>query len=240
MKMYQYIITQSAIMITDGTEIYNINKDHHQFRQILDNILAGDFEGAISLTDSAKAIKKWSGGNLEISGNSVLYKGNEVTNKLVDRILSMMDSGDNDFERYALFLDKVLEQQSYQTRERIMDFVACGSVQLAEDGDVIAFKNVREDYFDKHSGTFRNMIGDTPQMPRSEVDDDHQHTCSKGLHVCSAKYLKSFWGTSGRTMLVHVDPRDFVAIPYDYEDSKARVCEYVVVEEVTDCIDKYL
>ena len=238
--MYNYIITSTAIMITDGINIFNVNNDHQNFKAIQLAVLDGDFEQAINLLNAARGIEQWSDGALVIDGGDVHLQGQYLTGKLIDKIIDLMGNGDKSFVKYAEFLSKVQEQTSYQTRERIMDFVACGSVEITDEGDVIAFKNVGTDYFDKHSGTFRNQVGDSPEMPRSQVDDDHNTTCSAGLHVCSVNYLKGFWGTSGRTMRVTVDPRDFVAIPYDYNDSKARVCKYTVVEDVSRNMGDYL
>ena len=163
-----------------------------------------------------------------------------MTGKLVDRVIDMMAEGDESFKRFANFLNLTMEQESFTTRARLMDFAAHDKLDLTDEGYVVAFKNVRSDFFDKHSGTFDNSVGNTLSMRRADVDDNHDHQCSNGLHVCSPTYLKEAWGTSGRTMRVIVKPKNFVAIPYDYNDSKARVCEYSVVEDVTDKIDEYL
>lgn len=65
------------------------------------------------------------------------------------------------------------------------------------------------------------------------VNDDHNITCAQGLHIASINYLKTGWNTSGKNLKVEVDPRDVISIPYDYADSKARVCKYRVVEDIT-------
>lgn len=78
-----------------------------------------------------------------------------------------------------------------------------------------------------------NGIGNVCEMPRNQVDDVDENTCSYGLHVMSLSYAKQFWGTSGHNMVVHVDPRDFVSCPIDYNNSKARVSRYKVVAELS-------
>lgn len=235
-----FIITPDAVTLTlnDCTEV--VTKDHKDFTTIRSMVIDGEYELAMQYMNVSESIAKWGQGALQIQDGVVKYSGMELTGKLVDRIIGMMKDGDEDFERFAKFLTLAMEQPSYKTRTRIMDFAAHDKLDIDEDGFVVAFKNVRDDYMDKHSGTFRNMVGDSPSMRRSDVNDDHDVTCSAGLHVCSPIYLKGFWGTSGITVRVVVDPRDFVAIPYDYKDSKARVCKYRVVEDVTDNIQDYL
>jgi len=68
-------------------------------------------------------------------------------------------------------------------------------------------------------------------MERNSVDDNPNNTCSTGLHFCSLEYLKGFWGTSGHTMIIKINPMDVVSIPVDYDNSKGRCCRYVVVDE---------
>lgn len=240
-SQYSYMITGDSVIVCDPEgESDSINVDHKNFLEVRRLVLAGDIEKAIALMSVAAGITKWSGGMLQIEEETVRYAGLALTGKLVDRIISMMSEGDEAFQRFAKFLGLTMEQDSFKTRERLMDFAAHDKLDLNDEGWVVAFKNVNNDYFDKHSGTFDNRIGQSPSMPRSMVDDDHDHQCSTGLHVCSPTYLQGFWGTSGKTMRVVVDPRDFVAIPYDYNDSKARVCRYTVVEDVTNNIEDYL
>lgn len=242
---YVYILTGDSLSISasDGRSEL-INSAHTDFKRICQLVLDEDMEGALSAMCPATGIEKWGAGSLSIEDGNIYYNtsvGNiKMTGVLVDKIISLMALGDAGFENLARFLNGVMEQTSLKTRERLMEFASQDKLDIDEKGRVIAFKNVRSDYMDKHSGTFRNKVGDIPSMRREDVDDDHDHTCSRGLHVCSPAYLSGFWGTSGKTMKVAVEARDFVAFPSDYQNSKARVCRYEVVEDVTNDISKYL
>ena len=78
-----------------------------------------------------------------------------------------------------------------------------------------------------------NSVGTVVKMDRTKVDDDPQHTCSSGLHVCADSYLDGFADAAqSRTVVVEVDPSNVVAVPYDYNFAKMRVCEYTVLTEV--------
>jgi hypothetical protein len=72
-------------------------------------------------------------------------------------------------------------------------------------------------------------------MPRNGVDEDKERTCSYGLHFCSIKYLPHFSDSDGgKTMIVKINPKDVVAIPADYNNTKGRTCRYEVVAEYKD------
>lgn len=105
------------------------------------------------------------------------------------------------------------------------------------DGLEVSFpvKRVRKDWLDIYSATIKNEIGTTVKMDRAQVDDDPKRTCSSGLHVCADEYLKGYHGGDGyRTLVVEVSPADVVAVPYDYNFSKMRVCEYTVLAEISE------
>jgi hypothetical protein len=235
-----FIITNDSVTLSiDGkTDVVAIGSPN--FAEIQQAVMAGDYKTAHGLMNTAIGIERWGNGSLQIDSGVVTYHSMPLTGKLVDRVIDMMAQGDETFKRFANFLNLTMEQESYTTRARLMDFAANGKLDLTEEGYVVAFKNVSDNFFDRRSGLFDNNVGNTLSMRRSDVDDDHEHQCSNGLHVCSPTYLKECWGTAGRTMRVVVEPRDFVAIPYDYADSKARVCRYTVVEDVTDQLEKYL
>jgi hypothetical protein len=72
-------------------------------------------------------------------------------------------------------------------------------------------------------------------MDRDDVDPDRNRTCSAGLHCCSQEYLPEFGcGAGNKIVEVRVDPKDVVAVPTDYNNTKMRVCKYEVLREITD------
>lgn len=236
-----YVMTPATITLTISTgESRTVDKTHKSFTVIRQKILEGVFEEAFGLMDVARGITKWSGGQLTIEDGVVTYRGMDIYSALGDKILSMMAEGDKSFERFAKFLQMTLQNPSFKSRKQLMNFASARDIMIDKDGYIVAFKNVNSDFTDKHSGTFNNSVGRVVKVDRSEVDDNELNTCSHGLHVCSVYYLKSAWGTSGKTVRVRVHPRDMVAVPGDYKNSKARVCKYRVMEDVSDDLQKYL
>jgi hypothetical protein len=76
------------------------------------------------------------------------------------------------------------------------------------------------------------MVGDKPSMPRFQISDDPSVACHRGLHACSFEYLQHWNGH--HLMMVKVNPKDVVCIPYDCGHSKMRVCEMEVISEIFD------
>ncbi|MHA1290409.1 MAG: hypothetical protein ACTSPB_23760 [Candidatus Thorarchaeota archaeon] len=126
------------------------------------------------------------------------------------------------------------DNPSKRAVDELYGFLEKNLLPLTPDGHFVAYKKVRDNYMDIHSGTFNNSVGQICEMARNEVDEDKDRTCSSGLHFCSLEYLPSFGGWSGsRVMLVKINPRDVVSIPSDYNNSKGRACRYEVIGEHT-------
>jgi len=133
------------------------------------------------------------------------------------------------------FFKNLMDNPSKRAVDELYDFLEAGELPITEDGHFLAFKNVRSNYKDIHSGTFDNSVGKVCEMPRNGVDEDKDRTCSAGLHFCSIKYLPSFTDSDGgKTMIVKINPKDVVAIPADYNNTKGRTCRYEVVAEYKD------
>lgn len=110
------------------------------------------------------------------------------------------------------------------------------NLPITKDGCFIAFKMVRADYRDIYTGTMDNSPGCVPKMKRADVDPDKDRTCSRGLHFAALEYVRNgSYGSSSngdRLMAVKINPRDVVAIPTDYNNSKGRACQYLVLKEL--------
>jgi hypothetical protein len=68
-------------------------------------------------------------------------------------------------------------------------------------------------------------------MARKDVDDNPSNTCSHGLHVASRDYFSGI-GSGRRFITCKIHPRDVVAIPNGYANSKMRVCSLYVQAEL--------
>lgn len=227
--MISKILTGSALtlVVTGRAEPFVISRDHKLFDEILAAANARDEVMLLGLIDIANKVNTFSAGKVKIVDGEV-YVGNEIVHNLVaDRIMELIGMG-QDFDFMAKFLENLMLNPSYQSRQELYLFLENGNMPITDDGRFLAFKWVQHNYRDVHSGTFDNSVGKICKMDRQKVDDNRQNTCSAGLHVCTHAYTKF----GERLMVVAVNPRDVVSVPYDYDNAKMRVSEYEVLYEV--------
>jgi hypothetical protein len=202
-----------------------------QERQKVEEEVLAEFK---ALKDTSKLLSKWSNGALEITSSSVLYDGQEVQSEMTEFLIEkfLNDPHDQDgFNAWSNFIKVVSNATSYKVVNRLFMFLQKNDLTITADGKVLAWKVVRPDYKDKHSGRFDNSPGQVLEMPRGKVDDDDTSHCSYGFHICSWGYLRSFSSTGDKVVQVEVDVNDIVAIPLDYNGEKVRVCKYRVVQD---------
>lgn len=230
--MYPHLITTNTVTIIRDGQTYTATSDMQGFADALQCIRQGEWDAAIEHITPRATIEEYADGSLVIEGDRLLRNGTEVDHVMVPHILSMKEKG-FDIGPLMSFLDKVLRNPSMRSRNQLWRFVASNNIAITPEGDLLFYKKVTDTYYDVHtSRTNCYKVGTTHTMPRSEVDDDPESTCSTGLHVCSFEYLRSFGGQ--RTMLCQVDPADVVSVPIDYQNTKVRVCRLVVVKEVAN------
>lgn len=227
------IITGSGrIAATINGQSYTIDNDHPKYKQALDAIRAKEWDKFVDLVNITKQVNSYlSNSGVSVVDGAVTYNGEVIHNTLTKRILAFMKDG-LPYEPLIKFLENLMQNPSHRAVNELYDFLEAGELPITEDGQFLAYKNVRSTYMDIHSGTFRNMVGDVCEMPRYRVDEDKDRTCSSGLHFCSIKYLPSFSDSNGgKTMIVKINPKDVVSIPSDYQNTKGRCSRYEVVAE---------
>ena len=234
--MYPYIIQGESLTIGIEGRSSTINKETHpKFDQVLDAIRSSDWDAVPDLVDLVSVIKNYTSENeeVEVRDGDVYYQGKPFANALTDRLLGLLEE-DLPVESLCNFLTNLKDNPSKRAVDELYGFLENNMLPLTPDGHFVAYKKVREDYTDIHSGTFNNSVGEICEMPRNEVDEDKDRTCSSGLHFCSLDYLPNFGGASGyRVMLLKINPRDVVSIPSDYNNAKGRACRYEVIGEHT-------
>jgi hypothetical protein len=232
--------TQAAVIITGSGKIaatingqsYTIDTDHPKYQQALEAVRQKDWTGFVNLVNISQQVQDYfNGTDVEIKDGSINFHGRVVHNTLTKRIIGFIREG-LPHEPLLNFFKNLMENPSKRAVDELYDFLEAGELPITEDGCFLAFKNVRSNYFDIHSGKNDNSVGKVCEMPRNAVDEDKERTCSYGLHFCSIKYLPHFSdGENGKTMIVKINPKDVVAIPADYENTKGRTCRYEVVAE---------
>jgi len=231
---YHFTYSRDNISLLFDGQMHGIPKSHPSFNSLRDHLKLPDHDYATisDMLNTEKMLSRLTNGAVRVVGNTVYYAGKPVRSTLTEKLLDMLEEG-FDATPWAIFLGKLMQNPSERSRQCLFDFLEAGESPITEDGCFIAFKMVREDFTDIHSGTFDNSPGRIVSMPRDLVNDDPNQTCSAGLHVCSLAYFKSgFGGSNKRFLCVKVNPADVVAVPHDYSNSKMRCCRYEVMGEV--------
>lgn len=193
----------------------------------------GLIDNLILLLTPTKIFSKIGNGRIVVENGQVFFDGVPIHNIVTENILWGLSEG-FDVSHYISFLEKLQENPSRRALTELFSFIERNKLVIDEDGDIIAYKRIKQNYRDIHSGTIDNTPGVEPiKQPRNTVDDDWGVICSQGLHVCAFDYLNDFGSDqreTDRVILVKINPKDVVSIPDNV--AKIRVCEYKVVKEI--------
>ena len=235
--MFQYIRTPHGISTIISGKLYNIAENDRYFEDILAEIRSGSSEQRVLdfITRTRKLVEE----AIKLSpvmtykDGIITMNGVRLEGYAVNKLIAIVEQQDTaSITPLANFLTKIQANPSAQVLEHLYSFLEKGNMPLTMSGDFLAYKAVNKDYFDIHSGKFDNHVGMYIAMPRNQVDDRRDRTCSYGFHVCSFDYLPHFSHADGHVMVCQVNPANVVAIPNDYADTKMRVSSYHVIDEV--------
>ena len=226
-----YIITNEGITLSANGQSYTLSSTHGNFNSVLDAIRSGASESdIIDLLNPRVALTKYLGGAFEVGENSMRHNGDEVHGVLVSRILECHRNG-LPIDPLLRFFENLEKNGSRRARTELYSFLAHGGMPITPDGCFLAYKSVRGDYTDHHTGKFTNRVGSVLQMERRKVCDDANNGCSYGFHAGSVEYAQSFGSGDKKIVIVKIDPADVVSVPTDCECQKLRTCQYEVVDE---------
>jgi len=228
----KYILSSGAITVFLDGKPYTVGRTARTFDAVVDAVRSEATDKLRMLLDIRSQIAskfKSASGKVKVEGNRLMYNDQEVTGLVSTRVFEMLAKG-LDIKPMVLWLENLMENPSMRAVNELFGFMEACNLPITEDGHFLAYKRVREDYKSVHDGKTDNSIGRVLEMPRNKVDEDANRTCSYGLHFCSFDYLKHFSGD--RIVILKINPRDVVAIPTDYNNSKGRACRYEVVGEL--------
>ena len=226
---FPYIVQGSNITIVVDNKPHTVSKTHVTYQKLVDAIKAENWEVVRDLIEPKKVVINYGQGNVSVQGETVFWKDKPMHNSLTVRMIAMLQD-EFPIEPMVNFMENLMSNPSKQAVTELYGFLEENNLPITPDGCFLAYKKVRDDYKDCHSGTMDNSVGRIVTMERNEVDDNRDNTCSTGLHFCSESYLAHFSGS--RTVIVKINPRDVVSIPSDYNNAKGRACQYEVVGEV--------
>jgi len=229
--MFSCIKTNDHITVVDGStgESGTVNADHSGYENALQAVRERRYDDFLVIANPATIVHRYGDDRITIEGGVVTFDDEVLHGTLADRMVDMIQDGFG-VEPLANFLINLDANPSRRAVDELYGFLEKGDLPITDDGYFVAYKKVKDDYKDCHTGTIDNSVGEVVKMKRNRVNDNKDQTCSSGLHFCSRSYLGSFGGQ--RIMILKINPRDVVSIPSDYNDAKGRCCEYEVTGEI--------
>ncbi len=256
--MFPYMIQGNNIVVVIGTQPHTINKTHVAYEKVKNAIRNNDWDTVKKIIDPEKVVLDYGSGRVAVQGDKLFWDGVEMHNALSRRMIQMLQE-DFPIEPLVKFMENLHENPSFRAVNELYGFLEKNSLPITPDGHFLAYKKVRDDFMDVHSGTVSNKPAyaftdeekaampltsgkkkevsvalengvTVISMPRNMVNDDKNQTCSEGLHFCSKEYLGHFGGE--RIVILKINPRDVVSIPSDYNNSKGRACRYEIAGEL--------
>jgi hypothetical protein len=224
-----YTMTNSTINIIAGGKTYNLTSDDANFKLVQEALQAKkDEEDILGLLDHNRMVQRWSSGAYWLEDGKVTDNDGPLPTVLHDRVMALIRDNQSPVSIFN-FWARLKQNPSNRSVTSLWDFLAHQGIPLTDSGHLLAYKSVRADLLDHHSGKWENRPGKTLSMPRNQISDDPRTACHEGFHVGALGYASSF-GTPDRKIVVcKVDPADVVCVPYDESYQKMRVCKYEVV-----------
>ncbi len=234
-----FIVTDSGVIsaVIDG-QVYNVDKTNINYENCKKALVDNDPKKFEHYANVAKSVVAFSHGKVEIRDGIVYHGNKEVHNSCTRRLLQLMSEG-FPFKHMLLFLENVKKNPSNRAVEELYTFLEHRNLPITENGTFLAYKRVRENWTDFHSGTVDYHLGNDVEIPRNEVDDNFNNGCSRGLHVGALSYVETF-GSDGHIIICEVHPQDVVSVPSECSFTKLRCCKLKVVSEFTGELTKAL
>lgn len=228
MKAPAFILTENSLTVSLEGKTYTINSGHPSWRQAIESLKRKDYQALKELVSVKKAFAAFTGDKVKVIDGQVFFNGGPIHNYLTEKIISFMEKG-LPHDSLIKFLERLMANPSRRAINELYSFLAHKNLPITDAGTFLAYKSVRADYTDHHTGSFNNAIGSTLEMTRNSVCDDHNQGCSFGFHAGSLEYASSFGGLGSILLIVEIDPADVVSVPSDCNCQKLRTCKYKVV-----------
>lgn len=235
MDVNGYDISNTGLMFVADGRPFSVDQTHPNYGKIREFLLAGrPAEELVALADNRVFIQGKTFGLVTVGSDAVWYKTTQLNGWLIDKLMRMI-ADDVDVTPWACLLDNLMKNPDPQVHERLPLFLEQANMPITKDGHFLAWRLVKDDYWDAHTGnTFECKPGTVIKMDRDHCDPDPHQTCSSGIHIAAFGYLGNYGLRSNdrRCMLVKTNPEHVVAVPTDYSNQKLRCCETLILREV--------
>lgn len=221
----RYNATNESVVVIDGGVPVTVRRGMPNFIELRRALMEerwGDARGHLRADTS---LAQWARGRFTVVDGTVMFDGNPLPDDLNSRVIDMASQGEDPTPLFK-FWELLQLNPSKRSVDQLWKFIGQLGIPLTTDGHFLAYKGVRDDLKDCHSGKFLNAPGAVIKMPRNQISDNPDEACHAGLHVGAREYASSF---GPRMVICKVNPAHVVCVPNDHSYQKMRVCEYEVI-----------
>jgi len=230
-KTIPFILGRDFVSIVFKNQPMTIYKNDARFHRVLTCINSSNWEDLESALSTAKALAKYSAGNIAVFENTITFKGQPVNNAVTDRIFEFIRE-QLPFEPLVKFLDKLMLNPVEDSRNQLYTYLEKYKMPITDEGNVMAMKAVTSSFWDKWTGKINNSVGQEPQMPREEVSTSSDCHCGPGLHHGWYSFVANYGSGDDVAILTEFSPTDVCRIPNDSLYQKIVVCKYKVLKDL--------
>ena len=226
-----YTLTNDSVtVIVDGATL-TVRRGAPNFDDARRAVLDERWDDIVSVMAPGHAVSRWLGDGFDFREGAIWFAGEPVDSRLSDRMVKMASKNENP-AALMKFWRRLQNNPSMRSVEQLYGFLENKGIPVDAEGYILAYKSVRNDYKDFHSGKCDNTVGQVLSMPRNRISDDPNQACHYGFHVGALEYASTFGSSDRRIVVCRVDPADVVCVPYDHSMQKVRVCRYEVTAEM--------
>ena len=239
----------TQVTFSHNGKLYTAEDTHPKFEELLAVLHDFSFDKAVELVEfgarAASALTSLSE-RIKVRGANVYYDNERLYGKMAEDVLTFHNNGWS-MAWLLNFVEKLMLNPNPNSREQLYTFIERHNLDILPNGDMLAYKGLREDFGSIHVGdgivnnveytnaSLPNTPGAVVELARSRVDADPNSACSTGLHAGTWEYANSF--ARGKVVLVAINPRDVVSVPSDSDCQKIRCSRYAVMREVEGRVD---
>lgn len=227
MKKVNWLISDNNITVNYDGQTHTVARTDVLASRLIQALKDKKYDDIPNLVSASKRVEEFGKGNFVVRDGEILINGVAAPAVLGNKIVKFANEG-LPHQPLVKFAENLQQNPSFRAVNELFQFLEKNDHPITENGCFIAYKKVRENFTDVHTGKMDNSVGKIVEMPRNKVNEDATVTCSYGLHVANWNYASNFYA-GGIMLEIEVNPADVVAVPVDYDQAKMRVCKYKVL-----------
>ena len=258
----KYILGSDSLTAFVQGKPYTVNRSAEIFKAAMDAVRNDSEEDFLKVVTVKAVIAKALSASKDvvIQNNQVLCNGREITGILGKRVFDMLDNK-LDVTPLLNFISNLMKNPSKRAVDETFGFVDACSLPITEDGCILAYRRVKNDYTDVHTGTVLNkpaelftkkekmlfpiscgkqnevIVEVSKETGRTLIKMERNMVDDNKDRTCSsglhaASYEYLKHFSGSRIIAVKINPKDICSVPSDYQNSKLRTCSYEILEEL--------